>query len=134
MDKLKTFLECNNKIWKKIMSERTSLTSQTDSNKNLLLVEMQTHPILLHANAVFSCIINNALGYKIGFLDIKNYEHQNILKSYNPNIIFFNSKHISLYSWLVVFVQFILLSIKIIFTKKICKIIYIFFIFIFIEN
>jgi len=120
MDNINVFLKINKEIWNSIKPKHTEEKDKDGSGKSeLLLVEMQNHPILMHGNAVFCCILREALNYKIAFLDVKQNLVKEIYRSYDQNFLFINFHRLGLQGLITFLYIFFIKSIKILFTSRI---------------
>lgn len=74
-----SFLETNAALWDRLPSK--------PATAGILLVEEQRHPIITHANAVFSRIINEARGLRIAWIDPGDVRTRQRLRSYDPTAL-----------------------------------------------
>ncbi len=107
---MKEFITENRKFWSQFTIK--------DSNKKLL-IEEPGWAMILHPNAIFAMIINQARGYTPVWLCEKNTQEHQLLRSYFPNaeILTTRIKWLprKLYATVIAFFKFI----KILFTKNI---------------
>jgi hypothetical protein len=114
------FIEANKNIWQEIRRTTKNSFKRANSEKSdILLVEMQRHPILLHGNAIFGRILKNALNTQTAYLDVSDTHTKDILKSYDQESLFIRTKKMNLKDFVSLLRIFIYASAYILFGKGI---------------
>lgn len=106
---MKEFIEKNREFWSQF---------KVKNNGQKLLIEEPGRIMIMHANAIFGIIINQAKGYSPVWLCGNNCREKELIRSYHPNTEIITTKKwrfIKLYSVVVAFLKFL----KILFTRDI---------------
>ncbi|RKX25229.1 MAG: hypothetical protein DRP47_10105 [Candidatus Zixiibacteriota bacterium] len=105
------FIEANKQLWSKL--------STSDCSNGLLVVEAKRHPVISHANAVLACIIKEAKGLNIGWIDTGDKQVQERLASYDSDSRTVSLTNLTWLDSLFIILKFVFSSIRVLLTRDV---------------